>query len=610
MAKPGKPSVFSQFRTAQTDDPGIVLEGNVDYAIVTLGTVILVGWLPNDAKPRTTHIRIPGTPAEAYPTSYIRHQRDDVTDQFEKIGRRAPFKAGFVCTLPLSKTLQDSVHRCLGEGTQVEIGIELDLGVERRFSATPSTAAAAMRAGVLTRLRLQMALQSLASVQRPDMWTTLQIMKSLDAPKRIHAHIDIAQTSNRRRMLLGGWIENADQGRLVLLGGDLAASPQELDPVITPREDVSTHLRSIGLNPGTNLHGFVVVADIGETGGYRICRVTDHQAHWSDDLEIEPRIETTSGMIGRIRSHVSESVGRGSDSFHRLVRSALGQEQPPPPAVAQVKQFGPAHGSRIQSSIIVPFYGDAFYLLDHLVAQVRAPSDVEWIFVCDDPRLSAQMLDGIANRKGLLRQSTKLVLLAANGGFAHANNIGAEHAQGEYLLLMNSDIYCRDFDFLAKGVATLKQDSNVGCVGFSLQFEDGTIQHDGMSFENSRWIEGLWTCEHRNKGMPQDWTGITVDDAEAVTAALLLLRRSDFVGRHIFDPAYLVGDFEDADLCMRIRDEGKRIAIVRGPGIYHLERQSLRYAGTDDARSAITHLNCMTFNDRWGDKIAKQSDRK
>src|SRR5262249_40129869 len=146
----------------------------------------------------------------------------------------------------------------------------------------------------------------------------------------------------------------------------------------------------------------------------------------------------------------------------------------------------------------------------------------------------------ITSRQHVIRQPTSLVLLSANGGFAHANNIGASHATGDYLLLMNSDIYCDDFAFIGHAIGVFETKPNVGCVGFSLQFEDGTIQHDGMVFEKAQWLDNLFVCEHRDKGMPQNWTSMTDTTADAVTAALLLLKRSDFTGRPIFDPSFLV----------------------------------------------------------------------
>ena len=168
---------------------------------------------------------------------------------------------------------------------------------------------------------------------------------------------------------------------------------------------------------------------------------------------------------------------------------------------------------------------------------------------------------------------------------------------------MNSDIYCRDFEFLHHGIKLLEAQRTVACVGFSLQYIDGTVQHDGVRFEKAAWFDGLWASEHPGKAMPHNWQRRTHQEVEAVTAALMLLRREDFPDSRLFDPRYIVGDFEDADLCMRLHAEGRAIAIVRTDGLYHLERQSVRRVGDDHSRRATTLLNCILFNKRWSSAL-------
>jgi hypothetical protein len=606
MTKANRPSIFSLSRSSLVESTPPFLDGSVDYAILSLGLLVLIGWHRTDGKPTATRVRVPGVPPETAMPTHLRHIRDDITALFEKAGKHAPFKAGFVCVVRISGEMQDAISKCIADASPIEVGVELDPGIERRFAVVPIGLAEAMSKGIVTQNRLQMAHQAMVADGVADTNVTARMLISLRAPKRVKAHIDVAQTANQRRVVLSGWLEGADHGEVLLLSADLTTTPQPLDGASIPRQDVVAHLRSLGIDSTTSLHGFVAVAPIFQEKKYQLCRVTGGEVLWSDILEIEPRVETTHTILANIRAHATQSVGGASKSFHRLANSALGHILPVAPGVTEVREYLPLgkEANDVRTSIVVPFYGDSFYLLDHLMAQSRVRMGVEWIFVCDDPRLSASMLETISARQTLINQPTRLVLLAANGGFAHANNIGAKYAQGEFLLLMNSDIYCEQFDFIDHGVALLDSKPDVGCVGFSLQYEDGTIQHDGMEFERSRWLDGLWVCEHRNKGMPQDWSGVSHTEVAAVTAALVLIRRSDFADKPVFDPVYIVGDFEDADLCLTIRETGRKIAMIRTPGLFHLERQSLRHTGSDDARMAITHLNCLTFNHRWGAKLS------
>jgi GT2 family glycosyltransferase len=226
-------------------------------------------------------------------------------------------------------------------------------------------------------------------------------------------------------------------------------------------------------------------------------------------------------LLGDALAAARRSDRRLTPEFRRLAQPLVAAA-PPQPQVSEVYVVEPACNGPAASpraSIVVPFYGDDFYLLDHIMAQSRAPVDVEWILVCDDPRLSGALRRTLDERRCLVRQSTTLLILGANGGFAHANNIGASHAHGTYLLLMNSDVYCRDFDFLDRAITLMEGDAKIGCVGFSMQFEDGTVQHDGMRFERAPWFDGLWASEHPGKGLPPSASSEAAVEAEAVTAA-------------------------------------------------------------------------------------------
>jgi GT2 family glycosyltransferase len=73
-----------------------------------------------------------------------------------------------------------------------------------------------------------------------------------------------------------------------------------------------------------------------------------------------------------------------------------------------------------------------------------------------------------------------------------------------------------------------------------------------------------------------------------------------------FDKAYIKGDFEDADLCLKVRWLGGRVGLYKTNDIYHLERQSIRLMGGESSRLALTYLNCITFNERWSKFIREQ----
>src|SRR4029079_13306203 len=63
-------------------------------------------------------------------------------------------------------------------------------------------------------------------------------------------------------------------------------------------------------------------------------------------------------------------------------------------------------------------------------------------------------------------------------------------------------------------------------------------------------------------------------ECPAITAACLMMRTA--VARDVggFDDAYVIGDFEDSDLCLKLGSRGLACAVDRDVHLYHLERQS------------------------------------
>ena len=90
----------------------------------------------------------------------------------------------------------------------------------------------------------------------------------------------------------------------------------------------------------------------------------------------------------------------------------------------------------------------------------------------------------------------------------------------------------------------------------------------------------------------------------AVTGALLMIKKDLFLKIGQFDRAFIKGDFEDADLCLKARMNGGSIGLYKTDGLFHLERQSIRLMDVGSARMALTYLNCITFNERWGKIIS------
>ena len=67
----------------------------------------------------------------------------------------------------------------------------------------------------------------------------------------------------------------------------------------------------------------------------------------------------------------------------------------------------------------------------------------------------------------------------------------------------------------------------------------------------------------------------------------MLMTRAPFDSVRGWDNGYLIGDFEDSDLCFKIREQGKHCVYVPTVELTHLERQSFNLTGAPDFRTKV-----------------------
>ena len=157
--------------------------------------------------------------------------------------------------------------------------------------------------------------------------------------------------------------------------------------------------------------------------------------------------------------------------------------------------------------------------------------------------------------------------------FSATVNLGAAHARGEYVLLLNDDTEAVGPGWLERMLDAAAA-PGVGAVGARLLFEDGTLQHAGHTYRTS--------LDHVGFGLPGDSAGRTGilrrrRQVAGVTAACLLtpMRVYDQVGG--FSTAF-PGNYNDVDYCMKVRAAGHRIVYEPDAVLWHFESRS-RVAG-------------------------------
>ncbi len=173
-----------------------------------------------------------------------------------------------------------------------------------------------------------------------------------------------------------------------------------------------------------------------------------------------------------------------------------------------------------------------------------------------------------------------------NLGFAKANNIAAEEAKGEYILLLNSDTVVLDHA-IDRLVAFARANPDAKIWGGRTLFADGALNPTSCYGRTSLWglfsqAFGLGALLRRSKIFNPEtygnWRFDVQRRVDIVTGCLFLIRRSFWEELGGFDVHfYMYG--EEADLCLRAQDHGARPLFTPEVTILH-------YGGASEVSAA------------------------
>lgn len=257
-------------------------------------------------------------------------------------------------------------------------------------------------------------------------------------------------------------------------------------------------------------------------------------------------------------------------------------------------------------SLIIPIYGRYDFVM-YQMAQFSKDPDIqkaEIIYVLDDPKLLNEFKHYCAGVYSLFNVPFKAVTYDMNLGFAGANNRGVAHATSDMLLLLNSDVMPKETGWLDNMIESYSKAKDVGILGARLIFEDETIQHDGLSYQKVMQYGDLWLIEHPGKGLPasmKDNKGM--HSIASVTGACMLMKTSIYEELKGLDESYILGDFEDSDLCLKALDAGYKNYLDSDIELYHLERQSQNLFEDRSWKFKLTIYNGIQHTSRWDSLI-------
>ena len=196
----------------------------------------------------------------------------------------------------------------------------------------------------------------------------------------------------------------------------------------------------------------------------------------------------------------------------------------------------------------------------------------------------------------------RLLPLQINRFFGEGNNIGAEAANGSYVVFLNNDAFVTQ-GWLTPLIDKLRDEPLLGGVGPRFLYPDGRIQEAG-SFIG---FDGV--VEQVGKFGAYSHADIAEDHVvDYVSAACFAMKRDLFIEVGGFEFAYEPAYYEDADLCLKLARRGLFIGYCAGSEILHVENATSSDHREQLGLQNIIEVNRSQFLRAWGKQLTARED--
>lgn len=223
--------------------------------------------------------------------------------------------------------------------------------------------------------------------------------------------------------------------------------------------------------------------------------------------------------------------------------------------------------------------------LESLAATVEA--DIEVVVVDNDSP------DGAGRRLAEETEGATILLERRNLGFGAGVNLGALHARGRYLAVLNSDL-AFEGPWLEPLLDAIEDDPTAGAAVPMYLDVDGRVDAGQLIGADGRGYP------YGDRASPGDAEVTFTRRVDYGGAAALVVRRDAFDAAGGFDPAYGLGYYEDADLGFSMRAAGFDTLYVPAAVVRHIGGGSFDRA----ARDRQLARNRPLFVERFGPALA------
>ncbi len=248
----------------------------------------------------------------------------------------------------------------------------------------------------------------------------------------------------------------------------------------------------------------------------------------------------------------------------------------------------------VKVSIVIPVYNHFRETYNCIRSIINHTGDVTYEIIIGDDCSTDETLqiDSMISNVIVNRNQQNL-------GFTLNCNAASEKARGDYILFLNNDTIVGE-DWLSPLVTLIESDDSIGMVGSKLIYPTGALQEAGgiLWSDGSAWNFG----NQQNPTLPQF---NYVKEADYISGASIMIRRSLFetIGR--FDSRYAPAYYEDTDLAFEVRRHGYRVMYQPASVVYHFEGVSNGKVVTSGMK-AYQVTNQTKFFEKWREVLESE----
>ncbi len=209
----------------------------------------------------------------------------------------------------------------------------------------------------------------------------------------------------------------------------------------------------------------------------------------------------------------------------------------------------------------------------------------------------------------------KLIKSKENGGFSKGNNLGIHAANGDVILLLNSDTYLVE-DSISDAANFLQDHSDIGALSVRLTYPDGKLQHTARKFRSIQneildvfrpFLKMLPYHKRSGLMLNQYFKGDYNTYCDWVSGAFMMFNRSllnSMPNKQLDDRFFMYG--EDQLWCCQFKELGFPSYYFSETTVIHIHNASTSASKQQQILKKILELELYLYAYRNGKSISYQ----